>query len=273
MITRMLKEIYAYRELMFAMAYRDIRVKYKQAVMGVAWVFVMPILAIASGICFRIAMAFFGGRPLELGAITGVMAKSIPWLLFSGIVATASSSILGNIGLISKIYFPRKIVPISSILSTMLDFVISGTGIAIILLVIALAVPTEKPAVTISWLLLLVPFLIATLVVLGLGLGLFFGAANLFFRDVKYIVQVLLQYGIFFSLVYFSYYELGQYGWILLVNPVAPILEVIRSIVVQGVIDPTLLPWLGYSVIVTLLVAMGGCWVFDRAESLFAEYA
>jgi len=241
--------------------------------MGVAWVFVMPILAIASGICFRIAMAFFGGRPLELGAITGVMAKSIPWLLFSGIVATASSSILGNIGLISKIYFPRKIVPISSILSTMLDFVISGTGIAIILLVIALAVPTEKPAVTISWLLLLVPFLIATLVVLGLGLGLFFGAANLFFRDVKYIVQVLLQYGIFFSLVYFSYYELGQYGWILLVNPVAPILEVIRSIVVQGVIDPTLLPWLGYSVIVTLLVAMGGCWVFDRAESLFAEYA
>ena len=281
MITRMFKEIYSYRELMFALAYRDIRVKYKQAVMGIAWVFLMPMLAITSGICFRLAMSIFGGRPLEIQAITGVMVKSVPWLLFAGIVGTASGSLLGNMGLISKIYFPRKIVPVASILSTLLDFVISGTGVVLLLLGITFLGPltgwplfaNSETGVTFSFSLLLVPVLIALLVLMGLGLGLLFGAANLFFRDVKYIVQVLLQYGVFFSLVFFTYTELGQYGWVLLLNPVAPVLECIRCVIVQGEIDAFLWPWLGYSIIMALLFAMIGCTVFDRAESLFAEYA
>ncbi len=285
MIMRMFKEIYAYRELMFALAYRDIRVKYKQALMGIAWVFLMPLLAIMSGICFRIAMSVFAGRSLALETITGLMVKTVPWLLFSGVVGTASASLLGNMGLISKIYFPRKIVPVSSILSTLVDFTIACTGVIIILTTIGFLSPTiyevtgwaifggGSSGVTLSWMLLMVPLLIALLVLMGLGLGLLFGAANLFFRDVKYIVQVLLQYGVFFSLVFFTYTELGQYGWVLLLNPVAPILESMRCIVVQGQMDPYLWPWLVYSVIMTLLIAMVGCTVFDRAESLFAEYA
>jgi len=280
MLTRMFKEIYAYRDLLFALAYRDIRVKYKQAVMGILWVFFMPLLAISSGIVFRIAMAIFSGKPLELASITGVMVKTIPWLLFASIVANASNSLITNMGLITKVYFPREVVPISGMLSSLFDFLISATGLVLMLVGVGIVAPyfqgsggETAPPMVVSWNLLLAPLLIALLIIMACGLGLFLAAANLFFRDVKYIVQVLLQFGIFFSLVYFTYTELGQYGWVLLMNPVSPILEALRCVVVEGQMDPVLWPWLGYSVIVTLLCAMAGCWVFDKAEYLFAEYA
>jgi len=281
MLTRMFKEIYVYRDLLFALAYRDIRVKYKQAVMGVAWVFFMPMLAISSGIVFRVAMSIFSGKPLEVAAITGVMVKTIPWLLFASIVANASNSLIANMGLITKIYFPREVVPISGMLSSLFDFAISVTGLTFLLAGVALFAPMFQgamaegaaPPLVLSWNLLLVPLLIGLLIIMACGLGLFLAAANLFFRDVKYIVQVVLQFGIFFSLVYFTYGELGQYGWVLLLNPVSPILDSLRCVVIQGQMDPFLWPWLGYSVIASLLCAMIGCWVFDKAEYLFAEYA
>jgi ABC-type polysaccharide/polyol phosphate export permease len=273
MLTRMFQEVYAFRDLLFALAYRDIRVKYKQAVMGILWVFFMPLLAISSGIVFRIAMSVFSGQELQLASVVGVMVKSVPWLLFAGIIGSASNSLVGNMGLITKIYFPREIVPISGMISCLFDFAISVTGLAAILVGVAVFAPGQAPAVVASWNLLLLPVLVALLVLMGAGLGLFLAAANLFYRDVKYIVQVLLQFGIFFSLVYFTHHELGQYGWLFLLNPVAPILEAIRNIVVDGAIEPALHPWLGYSVICSLVWAMFGAWVFDKAEYLFAEYA
>jgi ABC-type polysaccharide/polyol phosphate export permease len=273
MLTRMFKEVYAYRELLLALTYRDIRVKYKQAVMGIAWVFFMPVLAICSGILFRLAMAIFSGQPLQMAAVVGVMVKSVPWLLFASIVGSSSNSLLANMGLITKIYFPREVVPLSGVLSALFDFSISLFGLTLIITAIGLLAGDGSSGIVASWSLLLIPALLALLVLLGAGLGLFLAAANLFFRDVKYIVQVMLQFGIFFSLVYFTYEELGQYGWLLLLNPVSPVLESLRTIVTSGQVDPLLLPWLGYSTIIALLAAMVGCWVFDKAEYLFAEYA
>lgn len=274
MLTRMIKELREYHELLFALTYRDIRVKYKQAVMGIAWAFFLPILAITSGIVFRLVMAIFSDKPLELASVTGVMVKSVPWILFAAIVGSASNSLIGNIGLITKIYFPRQIVPLSGVLSALFDFCISVVGVTIIITLMVLFIPTEGSAgVVLSWNLLLVPIVLGLLVLMATGLGMFLAAANLFFRDVKYIVQVVLQFGLFFSLVYFTYEELGQYGWILLCNPVAPLLESLRCLVVDGAMDPYLWPWLGYSTIVALLTILLGSIFFEKAEYLFAEYA
>ncbi len=272
MIARLCKDLYTYRELLFALTYRDIRVKYKQAVMGMLWAFFLPVLAICSGILFRLAMAYFSGQSPKIEDMIAVMVKSVPWLLFAAIVGSSSNSLISSIGLITKIYFPREIVPVSSLLSALFDFMISVTGLTVVLTIISLWASDSVSPVTVSWSLLLVPVLLVIMVLMASGLGLFLACANLFLRDVKYIVQVLLQFGIFFSLVYFTYEELGDWGWILLINPVAPILEGLRTVVIDGAVDPYLWPWLGYSTIVTLAGAMAASVIFERAEYLFAEY-
>lgn len=267
------KEIYQYRELLLALTYRDIRVKYKQAVMGVMWVFFMPVLAITSGVLFRLAMAYFSGRDVVLADIVGVMVKSLPWLLFASIISASSNSLVGNKGLITKIYFPREVVPISSMMSALFDFSISITGLTLLLCAIQWSgFAGDRQIFVVSWALLWVPPLLLILVAMAAGLGLFLSCANLFLRDVKYIVSVVLQFGVFFSLVYFTYTELGSWGWMMLFNPVTPLLEGLRSTVVGGAMDPFLLPWIAYSVVVAITVVVVACYVFDHAEYLFAEY-
>ena len=272
MVTHLVKDLYAYRELLLALTYRDIRVKYKQAVMGMLWAFFLPVMAICSGIVFRLAMAFFSGQDPKLTDVVAVMVKSVPWLLFAGIVGSSSNSLVGSIGLITKIYFPREIVPVSSLLSALFDFMISVTGLIVVLTLISLWTLDTGSPVTMSWSLLWAPLLLILLVIMSAGLGLFLACANLFLRDVKYIVQVMLQFGIFFSLVYFTYEELGQWGWVLLINPVAPILEGLRTAIIDGAIDPYLWPWLVYSTAVTLIGFIAACAIFERAEYMFAEY-
>jgi lipopolysaccharide transport system permease protein len=272
-LIQLTKEIYAYRELLFALTYRDIRVKYKQAVMGVMWVFFMPVLAICSGLIFRLAMSLFSGRPLEVVDIVSVMVKSVPWLLFASIVGGASNSLLGNIGLITKIYFPREIVPLASVLTALFDFVVSVTGLILVLTLLVLFTDQASPPIALTLNLLWVPVLLGVLLLLATALGFLLSCANLFFRDVKYITQVMLQFGIMFSLVYFSYQELGRWGWVFLLNPVTPLLEAMRSVVIQGQMDPYLWPWLGYSTSLAVVGFLAASAVFERAEYLFAEYA
>ena len=267
-----MKEIYRYRDLLLALTVRDIRIKYKQAAMGMAWVFFMPVLAITSGILFRLAMAYFKGDPPLMTDLVAVMVKSVPWLLFAAIVGSASNSLIGNLGLITKIYFPREVVPLSSLLSALGDFAISLTGLVILLTVIVLSAGEASP-ITLGRGLLWTPVLLGLLVVMGAAFGLLFSCANVFFRDVKYIVQVLLQFGLFFSLVYFSYTELGEWGWVLLLNPVAPLLEGLRMAVIDGVIEPAFYPWLIYSASVAVVGFLVAASIFERAEYLFAEYA
>lgn len=269
---RLASEVYTYRELLVALTYRDIRVKYKQAVMGMMWAFFMPVLAISSGILFRFVMAYFSGRPLLLADIVGVMVKSVPWLLFAGVVGGSSNSLVGNMGLITKIYFPREVVPLSTVLSAVFDFTISITGLIVVLTLISIFSTQSVSPVLLSPGLLWVPVLLGILLLMAAALGLILSCANLFFRDVKYIVQVMLQFGIMFSLVYFTYTELGNWGWVLLINPVAPILEAMRMAVINGQIDPFLWPWLAYSTAVAVIGFIIACKVFDHAEYLFAEY-
>ncbi len=272
MLIQSFKEIYQYRDLLFSLTQRDIRIKYKQAAMGMAWVFFMPILAICSGILFRLAMAYFKGASPVMADIVAVMVKSVPWLLFAAIVGGASNSLIGNLGLNTKIYFPREVVPLSTLLSALFDFSISLTGLIVVLTGIGLFTGQASPITLGLGLLCVVP-LLALLIIMAAGFGLLFSCANVFFRDVKYIVQVMLQFGIFFSLVYFSYTELGEWGWLLLINPVAPLLEAMRMAVIDGSIAPELYPWLVYSAAVSIGGFLAAALIFEKAEYLFAEYA
>lgn len=272
MFSESIREIYSYRDLLYALTYRDIRIKYKQAAMGMAWVFFMPVLAISSGILFRLVMAYFSGRSPQLADLVAVMVKSVPWLLFASIVGGAANSLIGNLGLITKIYFPREVVPLATLLSSLLDFAISMAGLIVILAGISLYSGESSPIV-ISPALLWVPLLLALLVLLAAAAGLLLSCANVFFRDVKYIVQVMLQFGIFFSLVYFTADELGSWSWVLLLNPVAPLLEGIRMVVLDGGLPNHHWPWLLYSAIAGIGGFLMAASIFERAEHLFAEYA
>ena len=277
MVWRLIAEAVRFRELLFALTYHDIRVKYKQAFLGVFWVFFMPIMAIASGVVFRLAIWFFrkqagSEEPFGMSQVVPVMVKSVPWLLFASIVGGCSGSLINSMGLITKIYFPRQVVPFSSMLSSMFDFSISVTGTCLLLVLAALFVPGGAEAFTVTAHYLWLPVLLLILVTLATGLGLIFSCANLFVRDVRYLVQMCLNYGVFFSLVFLHYEDFQGWGWIFFFNPVAPILESIRSIVCDGRIAREVLPWLGYSIAVALVVMMFASRFFKRSESLFAEF-
>lgn len=264
-ITQMFREVYDYRELLLAMTYRDIRVKYKQAIMGILWVFFMPLMGVLAGMVVQIGLAYMRNKDVELGNLVSAMVRWLPWMLFTQILGTTAGGILGGMGLASRIYFPRQVIPLSSVLSVLFDFGISLCGVILIILVMP-----KSPAVA-SWNLLLLPVLMLINLMMALGLGLIFGSANVFLRDVKYILQVLLQFGVFFTPVLYFVDQFGPVGQLMLWNPVAPVLEAVAHIVLNGHIPAHLWPFLGYSTIIAVVLMVIGTVVFRRTEHLFAE--
>ncbi|MCC5829838.1 MAG: ABC transporter permease [Phycisphaeraceae bacterium] len=281
MIRQMAREVYEYRELLLALAWRDIRVKYKQAVMGVMWIFFMPILAILAGIIIRFAMAYLQGSGLSWEAVTSVIARSQPWLIFAAILGTTSQGLLSGMQLASKIYFPRQTIPLASTLGVLFDFVISITAVSLVLVLVSAFAPVG--IMFTPWL-LMVPVLLSLLVLMAVGLGLVFGTGNLFFRDVKYIVQVMLQFGIFFTPVYWFVHEMGRFGQLMMLNPIAPLIEGISQCVVghvsEGVgagavympgMDAAMWPFVIYSAVFAIGSLLAGMAIFRRSEPWFAE--
>lgn len=273
MLTRMFKQLYAYRELLFALAGRDIRVKYKQAAMGVAWAFFLPVVAVVSGVVIRLAMAILRGQKLPLEQISEVMVRSVLWLLFASVVGTAAISLIANINLVTKIYFPRQVLPLSALIARLFDFAVSVVGVVAAMVILPRLPGVDGVMFTWSPALLWVPVFLVILLAMVVGLSLLLAAANLFFRDVKYIVEVLLRFGIFFSGVFLFVRDLDRWGQVLLLNPLVPLFEATSSAIVYGRIDPTMWPWIGYSAAWTVGLLFVGVVVFERAEYLFAEYA
>ena len=262
--------------LIYQLTLRDIRVRYKQALMGFAWAILSPLLIVAAGVVVRVALLHTAGRNFELSAVIAIVVKGLAWGFFSSAIGFATTSLSGNGPLITKVYFPRETLPLSVILASAFDSLI-GTTAMLLLLPFLGWMP--------SWGVLWVPVLIAMLFSFTLAVGLFVSCANLFFRDVRYITQLLVTFGIFFSPVYYEPSVLGA-RWILpqMLNPIAPILEGLRLSVVEGhnLLQPIIrvadgaVVWtplyLGYS----LLWAFGGLIVsallFHRAQYRFAEY-
>ncbi len=255
-----LRELYKYRELLYMLVYRDIKVRYKQSVMGFLWAILMPVLIVMAGVVVRYAYALSAGRSLQTADIVSVAVKSLPWAFLVSIIRFGFNSLIGNYNLVTKIYFPKEIFPIASVLASLFDFFVASGALLILLL-----------AVRIGWsvYLLWTPVLVLMMVLLATGVGMLVSAASLFFRDVKYIVEVLLTFGIFFTPVFYDARMFGAKGKWLMLNPVAPLLDGLSSCIARQK-SPDL-PWLAYSFGFALLVLVGGYSFFKYLEPAFAE--
>ena len=255
-----LKELYKYRELLYMIAYRDIKVRYKQSVMGFLWAILMPILIVMSGVIVRYAYAVVSHVPLKSADIASVAIKSVPWAFIVSSIRFTCSSLFSNYSLVVKIYFPKEIFPMAAVLACLFDLFVAFSGLAILLVVI-----------NVGWsiYLLWVPILLATTILLCVGAGLFVSAASLFFRDVKYIVEVFLTFGIFFTPVFFDVRMFGDRGKWLMLNPLAPLLEGLSTCIVQH--QSPELAWYFYSLALSIVAFVGGFTLFKHLEPAFAE--
>ena len=271
-------DVGSHRELLLQLTARDIKLRYKQAVMGFAWAVFMPVLVVLAGLVVRLAMAYVSGRPLAADGMAGVAVKALPWAFFVGAVGFASNSLISNQSLVSKVAFPREVLPLSAVLAQGVDSLVGAA---------ALAVALPWLGATLSPALLWVLPLAALMLVLTAALCLFLACANLFFRDVKYIVQVLLTFGIFFTPVLFDAPMLGErYAGLLMLNPLAPVLEGLRLAVVEGhnlllplrvedagrlveLWSPASLLWSAGVALVGLVLSIT---IFRRLQYLFAEW-
>ena len=252
--------ILQYRDLLFMLTWRDIKIRYKQSVMGFLWAILMPVLIVGSGLIVTVAFSTISGRPVNSDDVLAVAVKAVPWAFFVAAIRFATNSLVMNKELVTKIYFPREILPVASVLANLFDFAVAASVLAIVFAAMRVGV-----SVNLLWL----PVLLGLLILLTGGLALLLSCANLFFRDVKYLVEVLLTYGIFFTPVFYSASKLGKWGPVVLLNPVSPILEAINDVVVGR--RPPDTTWLAYSAV----WAVGGsviAWtIFRKAESAFAE--
>ncbi len=239
---------------------RDIKIRYKQSVMGFLWAFFLPMVIVVSGFVVKAAFSLTAGKPMEHQGFAAMAIKSIHWSLFINSVRFATNSLIQNGRLIVHIYFPREILPLSSVLVNLFDFFIP------LFLIMCVFVLTDVGiSVHILWL----PVLLFLFIIFIVGAGLILSCANLFFRDVKYIVEVLLAFGIFFTPVFYDAGMFGKWENILLLNPVGSILECISSVTVYH--RPPDMFWFSYSTLCSVGIFLIGWRVFHKAESFFAE--
>lgn len=237
--------------------------------MGFAWALLLPMLTISAGLIIRMAVIGSGGAAPSLAGIT---IKSWGWAFFAGAMNFATMSLLANISLVTKIWFPREVLPLASVLAQVVD---SAVGFA----VIAILLPFL--GVTLGWPMLWFPVIILLLIALTTGLAYLFACANIFFRDVKYILQVILTFGIIFTPVMLETRQFGRFASVVMLNPLAPLLEGMRLALIDHhnlahrlVVDDRLLwsPWwLGYSAIWAILGLWVGMKLFRNASGRFAE--
>ena len=255
-----LRELAAYKDLLYMITWREIRIKYKQTVLGFMWALLMPSILVGSGILMRYAFATLSGTHVGSGDVATIGVKALPWTFLVSSIRFASASLISNTNLVTKIYFPKVIFPISAVFSQMVDLGLAA--IALVALLCALNVG-------LSWYLFWVPCLLVILVLLVIGLGILLSAANLFFRDVKYIVEVVLTFAIFFTPVLYDVSIFGSRGSLLLLNPVAPILEGLNQcIVLHSSPSPG---WVAYSGLVSILIFIFASRIFRVLEPRFAE--
>ena len=271
-------EVWEHRELLEQLTRRDIKLRYKQAAMGFAWAVFMPCLIVLSGLIIRFAMAQISGQSLARVDIANIAIKGVGWAFFVGALGFATASLVGNSNLVTKIYFPREVLPLSSVGAQAFD-----TSIGLLTLCFILPFLGVRPHPSFVW----VPLLLLLLVLFTTGVSLFLSCANLFFRDVKYIVQVVLMFGIFFTPIFFEPSMLGARGaHIAMLNPLTGILEGLRlsvveghnllypmSVVIKGVERAVWEPWeLAYSAACAVVAVLGAAMMFRRLQHLFAEY-
>ena len=254
------KDLWQYRELFWFLAWRDVLVRYKQTVIGIAWSVIRPFLTM---IVFTIIFGRLAGFPSE-GAPYPILvfAAMLPWQMFSNAVTESSNSLVANASMLSKVYFPRLIVPTSAVIVSLIDFLIS-LGILGALMVWYGFVPEFR--------IIAFPLFLLLVIVAALGLGIWTAALNVKYRDFRYIVPFLVQFGMYISPVGFSSSVIPD-NWRLIysINPMVGAIDGFRWAILGGQ-TPLYLPGLGLSVVLAIILFWLGLRYFRKTERIFAD--
>lgn len=252
------KELWAYRELVYVLTARDVKVRYKQTVLGFAWAVIQPVtMMILFSIIFgRLAQIPSDGYPYPIF----VYAALLPWIFFANAIAAAGNSLVGSAHLVSKIYFPRLIIPLASIGAGLVDFAVS----ACVLLVLMAAY-----GVGWSLKLLLTPLLLTGLVFTALGIGTFLSALTVAYRDFRHLIPFMIQLWLFATpVVYPASLVPSDWRWLLYLNPMTGMIEGFRSAFLDKPFDTTAI---ATSLVGSLVLFLVGVTYFAKVERRFAD--
>ena len=254
------QDLWRYRELFYFLAWRDILVRYKQTAIGIAWALIRPFLTM---IVFTVVFGNLAKLPSE-GVPYPILVFSamLPWQFFSNALSECSNSLIGNANLISKVYFPRLIVPVSAIVVSFVDFMISG-----MILLGLMAWYNYVP----SWRILMLPVFIAIAFAASIGAGLWLASLNVKYRDFRFIVPFITQFGLYVSPVGFSSSIVPE-QWRLLysLNPMVGVIDGFRWSILGG---ESKIYWPGFSLSLGLvfLLLITGIFYFRKMERTFAD--
>jgi lipopolysaccharide transport system permease protein len=254
------QDLWRYRELFYFLAWRDILVRYKQTAIGIAWALIRPFVTM---VVFSIVFGNFAKLPSE-GVPYPILVFSamLPWQFFSNALSECSNSLITNSNLISKVYFPRLIVPVSSIVVSFVDFMVSG-----IILLGLMAYYAYVP----SWRILMLPVFIAIAFAASIGAGLFFASLNVKYRDFRFIVPFVVQVGFYISPVgYSSSLVPEKYRFLYSLNPMVGVIDGFRWSILGGA-SKLYLPGFALSLGLVLLMLVIGIVYFRKMERTFAD--
>jgi lipopolysaccharide transport system permease protein len=259
------RDLWRYRELFYILAWRDLAVRYKQTVIGVAWAVVRPLLMTVIFTVFARKVAGLKA-PGDVPYALLVMAAMLPWQFFSTAMTEASNSLIGNSNLISKVYFPRLVMPASAVITSFVDFLIT-----LGLMALFMAYYQFMP----DWHLLLLPVFMLLAFGVAFGVGLWLCALNVEYRDFRYIIPFIVQFGIYVSPVIYTSADIRQklgetFSWFYSLNPMAGVIDGFQWCLLRAP-TPLDMQEVLTSVVVVLLLLISGVWYFRKMERTFAD--
>jgi lipopolysaccharide transport system permease protein len=253
------RDLWSYRELLYFLTWRDIKVRYKQTLLGAAWAILQPLL---TTLIFTLFFGILAGVPSD-GVAYPIFAFAglLPWTFFANSVTQSSNSLVGSANLISKVYFPRLLVPAAAIGAGLVDFAIA------FLILIAMMI---FYGVAVTWHILMLPLLVLMLTLLALGIGMWLSALNVKYRDIRYVLPFLIQIWMFASpVIYPTTLVPERWRWILALNPLTGIIDNFRA----SIFGNRSFNWsaLATSAIITVAFLVYAAFAFRRMEKTFAD--
>jgi lipopolysaccharide transport system permease protein len=255
-----LRDLWPYRELLYFLTWRDVKIRYKQAVLGAAWAVLQPVLTM---LVFTLVFNRFLGVqspdediPYAVFSLSGL----VPWQYFSGSLSRCGTSLVGSASLLTKVYFPRLVIPISAVLAGLVDLAIS-----FVILLLVMAAYGIAP----GWEIVFIPFFVLLAMAAALSVGLFLSALNVLYRDVQYIIPFLIQLWMFFSPVIYPIDKIPEsLQFIFALNPMTGVIGGFRWALL-GQPFPGVYLWISLGVTAVLMVT--GLFYFKRVERVFAD--
>ena len=262
-----LHEVWRYRELVYFLIWRDIKVRYKQTALGAAWAIIQPFFTMVVFTIFfgKLAGVPSDGVPYPIFSYTGLL----PWGLFAKALSDAGRSMVANRSMITKVYFPRLVIPIASVLSGLVDFAI-GSVVLIGMIIYYNHIPIPSAQITPTAAIITLPFFILLALITALGVGLWLSALNVKYRDINYVIPFLTQFWLFITpIAYPSSIVPEQWRWLYALNPMTGVVEGFRWALLGVETAPGLM--LAVSSTVSILTLISGMFYFRRMERTFAD--